>query len=157
MFDLKTNVFNIIWEFTLKSKSFTAYDITKKLRNEFLDEFIKHDIVRNEVHNYMRNEVEDYAVTNVNIGIHNPILYYDVSILTEDEAIDNYIMESISQINKHVVGVNKTIIVKICSCCKETKFLSEFPKDRTRKDGYAYICKECKNAYRKENIVELTS
>jgi len=34
--------------------------------------------------------------------------------------------------------------MKICSKCKEEKELSDFPKDKTKKDGYDYLCKKCK-------------
>lgn len=34
---------------------------------------------------------------------------------------------------------------KICNVCKEEKLLSEFSKDRSRKDGLNYKCKNCSN------------
>lgn len=37
---------------------------------------------------------------------------------------------------------------KFCICCEKEKFLFEFIKDKTRKDGYFPYCKECKNHYR---------
>jgi hypothetical protein len=33
--------------------------------------------------------------------------------------------------------------MKRCSCCKEEKDCSEFNKDKSRKDGLSYICKNC--------------
>ncbi len=40
---------------------------------------------------------------------------------------------------------------KICAHknCQKSKPLSEFPKDRSRKDGYGYWCKECQRAANK--------
>lgn len=35
---------------------------------------------------------------------------------------------------------------KICSRCKIEKSLSDFYKNRTTKDGYAYECKKCKDS-----------
>jgi hypothetical protein len=32
---------------------------------------------------------------------------------------------------------------KICSHCKNSKDVSEFPKDKSRKDGFFSWCKEC--------------
>jgi hypothetical protein len=34
---------------------------------------------------------------------------------------------------------------KICNKCNEEKLLAYFSKDSTRKDGYSYTCKICKN------------
>ena len=34
---------------------------------------------------------------------------------------------------------------KICSCCKNEKEITEFIKDKSRKDGYRIYCKKCKN------------
>ena len=51
--------------------------------------------------------------------------------------------------------------VKRCSKCQKEKEYSEFPKDKTRPDGYGYMCKECKKemkaAYRKnaENLKKI--
>lgn len=36
-------------------------------------------------------------------------------------------------------------MIKQCTKCKKTKELSEFRKDKTRKDGHQYICKKCKS------------
>ena len=33
--------------------------------------------------------------------------------------------------------------MKVCNICKEEKPLTEFPKNRTKKDGYSLRCKEC--------------
>lgn len=45
--------------------------------------------------------------------------------------------------------------MKTCSSCKETKELSLFVKNKTRKDGYSAMCRVCtqeySKAYRKEN------
>lgn len=40
------------------------------------------------------------------------------------------------------------IISKRCSTCKQYKQLSEFSKDRSRKDGFKNDCKTCDRAYR---------
>lgn len=36
---------------------------------------------------------------------------------------------------------------KLCSKCKQTKTLSEFHKDKNRKDGRTAVCKDCKKDY----------
>lgn len=36
---------------------------------------------------------------------------------------------------------------KICNKCNTAKDLSKFNKDRTKKDGHEYTCKECKKIY----------
>ena len=36
---------------------------------------------------------------------------------------------------------------KVCGKCKGEFGLSEFHKDKSRKDGYAYFCKECRRIY----------
>jgi hypothetical protein len=45
--------------------------------------------------------------------------------------------------------------LKKCSNCKESKPLTEFPKNRTNKDGYSYLCFICNRAstksYREKN------
>ena len=33
---------------------------------------------------------------------------------------------------------------KICSKCKEEKFICEFTKDKQRSDGYYVYCKKCR-------------
>jgi hypothetical protein len=38
---------------------------------------------------------------------------------------------------------------KVCNTCEKEKNLSEFRKDRTRKDGYDYACKVCRRQYHK--------
>jgi len=40
--------------------------------------------------------------------------------------------------------------MKKCTKCKEEKLLEEFNKDKSRKDGYAYVCKKC-NIERSKN------
>jgi len=37
--------------------------------------------------------------------------------------------------------------MKKCSKCKEQKNQTEFHRDKTRRDGYHYICKACKKPY----------
>lgn len=37
-----------------------------------------------------------------------------------------------------------------CNDCGEWKYEHEFAKDTTRKGGYSYMCRKCKNAYAKE-------
>jgi len=39
--------------------------------------------------------------------------------------------------------------MKKCSKCQSLKEYKEFPKNRTKKDGYEYYCKSCKNQYHK--------
>jgi len=39
--------------------------------------------------------------------------------------------------------------MKICSCCKENKGLSEFGRDKGRKDGLYVYCKQCSKIKRK--------
>jgi len=41
--------------------------------------------------------------------------------------------------------------MKRCSKCGKLKNESEFPKDRTRKDGLHQRCKACKNAYSRQH------
>lgn len=38
---------------------------------------------------------------------------------------------------------------KICSKCKKEKPISEFGKNKAKKDGLQAECKECKSAYNK--------
>jgi hypothetical protein len=40
--------------------------------------------------------------------------------------------------------------VKQCKKCNEIKPLEDFYRDRTRKDGREWMCKRCKEAYKKE-------
>jgi len=40
--------------------------------------------------------------------------------------------------------------LKQCSKCNETKSLSEFYRDKGRKDGHEYQCKSCKSAYERQ-------
>jgi hypothetical protein len=39
--------------------------------------------------------------------------------------------------------------MKICSTCKEEKELSEFNRNKSKKDGYSYSCKVCKKKHQK--------
>jgi hypothetical protein len=41
--------------------------------------------------------------------------------------------------------------MKVCAKCKEEKKLTEFSKDKTKKDGFQYKCKSCVNQYHKAN------
>lgn len=43
---------------------------------------------------------------------------------------------------------------KLCKKCKIEKQISDFGKDRTRKDGYFPYCKECCNKDSKENYIK---
>lgn len=43
---------------------------------------------------------------------------------------------------------------KVCSKCNIDKDLGEFHKDKSRKDGYVNICKECKNSYSKQYRID---
>ncbi len=40
--------------------------------------------------------------------------------------------------------------MKICTKCKIEKDLSKFSKDKSRKDGLSYVCKECENKRNKK-------
>jgi hypothetical protein len=48
---------------------------------------------------------------------------------------------------------------KICSKCNQEKILLDFVKDKTRKDGFSYICKKCLSIkftiYRRLNIEKI--
>lgn len=41
---------------------------------------------------------------------------------------------------------------KRCGCCKVEKFVSEFHKANTRKDGLSYLCKQCKKISDKKYV-----
>jgi len=41
--------------------------------------------------------------------------------------------------------------MKQCTKCKETKELTEFNKDRDKKDGYCTQCRACKTEYKRRN------
>jgi hypothetical protein len=41
-------------------------------------------------------------------------------------------------------------MIKICSKCQKVKNESEFHKDKSKKDGLYYKCKECQNHYERE-------
>lgn len=41
--------------------------------------------------------------------------------------------------------------MKVCSHCKQTKDWSEFPKNKSKKDGYAYQCTACRKIYLKQH------
>src|ERR1700744_1885818 len=41
--------------------------------------------------------------------------------------------------------------MKQCSSCKVEKEVSEFGKNRTRKDGLQHSCRDCRKQYRDEN------
>jgi len=45
--------------------------------------------------------------------------------------------------------------MKQCCKCKKIKSLSEFHKDKYRKDGYRSICKFCRKKYRQEHKIEI--
>jgi hypothetical protein len=40
--------------------------------------------------------------------------------------------------------------MKICEVCKQNKYLTDFYKSISSKDGYEYRCKQCKNIYCKK-------
>jgi len=44
--------------------------------------------------------------------------------------------------------------LKVCSKCKEEKPLSEFNKNKTKKDGYQYYCKVCQGKSTKNHYQE---
>lgn len=46
--------------------------------------------------------------------------------------------------------MSEQIITKQCCKCKETKLVSEFSKNRTRKDGHMLWCKRCKKQLDKQ-------
>ena len=41
--------------------------------------------------------------------------------------------------------------IKRCQKCKDTKPLSEFNKDKSRGDGYAYTCRDCVHGYQQDH------
>ena len=41
--------------------------------------------------------------------------------------------------------------MKICTFCKKEKPLSDFNKNKTRKDGYSTSCRNCINEYNRKN------
>lgn len=43
------------------------------------------------------------------------------------------------------------ILQKICTKCGEEKPINKFVKRAKSKDGYAYVCKDCQNEYKKNN------
>jgi hypothetical protein len=44
--------------------------------------------------------------------------------------------------------------MKTCTQCKTSKELSEFNKNKTRKDGHASMCRECWKIYYKSNYYQ---
>ena len=46
---------------------------------------------------------------------------------------------------------NGNLISLECSVCHEVKVVSEFSKNKSKKDGVNTICKECEKQYRKQN------
>lgn len=51
--------------------------------------------------------------------------------------------------------MSKTIITKQCSKCKQSKPLSEFHRNRSKKDGYHNQCKICRSVYAKSDKAKL--
>jgi len=45
--------------------------------------------------------------------------------------------------------MSETIVTKRCSKCKQAKSISEFHKNRSKKDGFHHYCKVCTKAYQK--------
>jgi hypothetical protein len=41
--------------------------------------------------------------------------------------------------------------MKVCTCCKQAKAISEFNKHPTHKDGYNYKCKPCEKEYKRQH------
>lgn len=41
--------------------------------------------------------------------------------------------------------------MKTCNRCGDTKAFTEFRKDKTKSDGYQYMCKDCRKMYDKTN------
>ena len=50
---------------------------------------------------------------------------------------------------------NGNLISKECSKCHEVKAVSEFSKDKSKKDGIRTICKDCHKEYNKQNADKL--
>jgi len=50
-----------------------------------------------------------------------------------------------------------TIISKYCTKCQETKPITEFSKDKSRKDGLMSHCKLCRQAYHHENAERINA
>ena len=63
-------------------------------------------------------------------------------------------MHALKRQEEHWFGLmkkqGKEPIMKKCSKCGKLKDRSDFPKDRTRKDGLHQRCKACKNAYSRQ-------
>ena len=49
---------------------------------------------------------------------------------------------------------NVYIPTKVCKTCRTIKYITEFYKDKSRYDGYSYICTTCKSKYNKEYLKE---
>ena len=43
---------------------------------------------------------------------------------------------------------------KKCTRCQEDKSLDDFSKNKNKKDGYNYICRECQNEYVRQHYLE---
>lgn len=65
-------------------------------------------------------------------------------------------MNSHNRNKKVKFEINNNVIndkFKVCSKCKNKKNILEFSRDRSTKDGYEYICKDCRREYRIRKIV----
>ena len=51
------------------------------------------------------------------------------------------------------VGSNPTIPAKVCSTCGIKKDITEFNKNKCKKDGYSYICTLCQKEYNKQHYI----
>ncbi len=51
--------------------------------------------------------------------------------------------------NANFLWYNK--YMKTCATCKESKEITDYHKDKTRRDGYHYSCKSCTKKYREAN------
>ena len=45
----------------------------------------------------------------------------------------------------------KSTILKTCQKCKKEKSLSDYNRNKTKKDGHNGICKDCQNEVNKNN------
>lgn len=54
-----------------------------------------------------------------------------------------------------ISSVNAPSLYKICRTCKESKFVSYFSLDKTKKDGRTTQCKSCYSEYHNKNSLKI--
>jgi len=89
----------------------------------------KDEIILRKIYNkYSTKEVA--IILNRSItAIHQKVLRLNIQKYQKDYCVDTH---------------------KKCSKCKNVKKISEFRKDKTRPDGYQYVCKQCNIPYYKQ-------